>query len=146
MMQKEQGCIRLTRQSTKYLMNLLISIHRYQGLIIMIAYGICVFPKERFSDFAEIDSPIHSKKFFNVVLDKGNSMVKREHFLRRIRNAIAHGNFKFTPGIPVDDPSSMELWDGPPNGKVNFQVTISVRRFLSFLNEIGHQFAEFNTQ
>jgi len=115
-----------------------------QGLIIMIAYGICVFPKEGFSNFAEMDYPIRSKEFFQVILDEKNSMSRRSCFLRRIRNAIAHGHFKFLSGISVDDPNSMELWDGPRDGEVNFKVTISVRKFLSFLDEIGHQFADWN--
>jgi hypothetical protein len=117
-----------------------------QGLIIMIAYGICVFPKDRFSDFAEMDYPICTRKFFRVILDEKNSMNERKSFLRRIRNAIAHGHFEFLSGISVDDPNGMKLWDGPPNGEVNFRVAISVRKFLSFLNEVGHQFAEFNAR
>jgi len=62
-------------------------------------------------------------------------------FLQKIRNAVAHVNIEFVPNIPVEDPSGVELWN-VNNGTTDFRVSISVRNFMVFLNELGHQFAD----
>lgn len=110
----------------------------------MIAYGICVFTRERFPLFAKkSDLPIESKKLFAVVFDEEKSMDNREQFLRRIRNAVAHMNIKFSQNVSIEDSIGVELWDAKKNRPPNFRVTISVKNFMVFLNEIGHQFGDW---
>jgi hypothetical protein len=113
-----------------------------QGLIIMIAYGICVIPRERFDGFANFHYPLQSKELFIVIEDKKNVMGDRAEFLKKIRNAVAHVNINFLPDVPVDDPVGVELWNEDLKGDIDFRVTISVRGLLVFLNELGHQFAD----
>ncbi len=120
-----------------------------QGLIMLGAYAILVFPKEYFSkelvDQFEKDGSPPKIEHFKKEIDCDNAMSDRAKFLKKIRHAIAHANVEFNYELRTDDSTSMRLWNKNPykGYKVDFQVTISVRDVFDFLNEVAHQFSRF---
>jgi len=111
------------------------------GYLMMLAYALLVIPKEiigrnklLYNDFS-----FSTKSMFQFIRPKKYNS-DPEDFLRKMRNAVSHGNFK----LEADNNSGSSLFTfwNESNRKENFRVTTTNEGFWQFLDEIGKYYSK----
>jgi hypothetical protein len=78
------------------------------------------------------------EKYF-VLRDVSPTDRNAYHFLRRLRNAIAHARFT------IEDDWTFEFEDQKSGQPVDFRVTTSVKELLRFLTDVGARLANLRS-
>ncbi len=103
------------------------------GTLVMAAYPLFVYPEQ--TEFEKIDfSKIDTSRFTVLIGKPTDPTADREKNLcKRIRNALAHGNFK----IVEDQIEFIDyVLDKKSKQKINFfKATIAIRDFGKFIND-----------
>ncbi|MDX1905015.1 MAG: HEPN family nuclease [Thermonemataceae bacterium] len=105
------------------------------GVLISFAYMVLVFARESklYNKFLIDNLNIND---FQIELDELNSSTQTLDFIRRIRNSLAHANL-------LIDKTYIIFQDGKPNTKINFRVRILTSDFGNFMNNVLHNWNNF---
>jgi HEPN family protein len=96
------------------------------GTLFMATYLLFLYPKE--SEITNFDNIDLTEFNINTKGLKQNNETDKSYLLRRIRNSIAHGNFKI-------ENNQIIFNDNNKSGSNPFKASIQISKFGSFINE-----------
>jgi hypothetical protein len=107
-------------------------------------YCLLVVPRQLFVEgcesFWDSQVPVATiRSYFTIRIVSPKDLTASSHFLRRLRNAMAHARFE------VDESFVFVFRDGPNRNTIEFEVQIAADKLMAFLSEIGSQLANLGT-
>jgi len=105
------------------------------GTLVMAAYPLFVYPQQ--TEFEKIDfSQINTSRFTVLTGKPTDPTADRKYFCRRIRNAVAHGNFKIVEDQVKDQIEFVDYTFDKKSKQPKdfFKATITTLDFGAFIN------------
>ncbi|MDR1814920.1 MAG: hypothetical protein LBR18_08775 [Tannerella sp.] len=108
-------------------------------LLINCMLGLLVFPKEKYLDtIPDVSFTVWGigKDHVSKCLSDGNESEESKDFVRHLRNAVCHGNFRIQSAGNGNDITDIDFHDYPrgnPQNQENFSARIPVGELKAFL-------------
>ena len=120
-----------------------------QGFLLMALYALLVIPKQLLKDKFPDDFEALNKYIFSIQMNsfstyKNEERIDKIDFIRRIRNAVAHGRVKFTPTISVT--FSDKDTDKKGYVKSSCDITIPLNQTGNLMSKLQNIFLKYYEQ